>query len=190
MLGKPRNKHLFLDKDKLWEDLPELQGNTKGASCMVLLFYFLVNIIAIFLFMRVKKNLHILEIMVYWMVATYLFQNFSAICYMNFKTIVIPNKLSYEFSHFLNRLFLYPVLMVAFLNLFIILKSKLKKLLLTFVSILLLTGLEWFADFLGVINHVHWRIWWSFSFWLAGLLILLVAMGFFRKILYRRGSHL
>jgi hypothetical protein len=154
---------------------------------MILFFYVVVNVIAIYLFIRHKKQLHILEILVYWMVASYLFQNFSALCYMNFKTIVIPDKISYELTHFLNRIVLYPLLMVTFLNLFLILNTLLKKLLLIIFFILLLAGLEWLADFFRVINHVHWRIWWSFSFWLAGLVVLIGFMKFFRKILYKGG---
>lgn len=60
---------------------------------MILLSYIVLNLIVLFLFIKKKKNLHILEILIYWMVASYLFQNLSALCYMNFKTLLIPEKL-------------------------------------------------------------------------------------------------
>jgi hypothetical protein len=63
---------------------------------MILLFYVALNVIALFLFTKKKKSLHSLEIITFWMVSSYLFQNFSALCYMNFKTIIIPDKLSYH----------------------------------------------------------------------------------------------
>jgi hypothetical protein len=157
---------------------------------MILLFYLMLNLIVLFLFIKKKKkNLHILEILVYWMVASYLFQNFSALCYMNFKTLIIPNELSFEFAHFLNRIILFPMLMVTFLHYFLTLWSQLKKVLLLITFILLFVGLEWLSDFLGVIKHVHWQLWWSFSFWLTALLVLISFMKFFRKILYKGGSH-
>lgn len=157
---------------------------------MVLFFYILLNVLALVLFIKKKKMLHILEIIVYWMVSSYLYQNFSAICYMNFKTLIIPEKLSYEFSHFLNRTVLFPILMVTFLHFFLILTTHLKKLLLIIGFILLLTGMEFLADVLGVIIHVHWRVWWSISFWLIALLVLIVFMQFFRRILYKGGWRL
>jgi hypothetical protein len=152
---------------------------------MILFFYFAVNVIATYLFIKIKKRLHILEIIVYWLLGSYIFQNYSALCYMNFKTLIIPDKLSYELSHFLNRTVLYPILMVTFLHFHLILSTHIKKLLLLIGFILLLTGLEWLADILGVIKHVHWQTWWSFSFWLAALVLLIGNMKLFRKILYK-----
>lgn len=157
---------------------------------MILLFYIVLNVIVIVLFTKKKKNLHSLEILVYWCVSTYLFQNFSAVCYMNFKTIYIPDKLTLELSHFVNRIILYPILMVTFLHYFLLLSSLLKKLLLIICSIFLLAGLEWFADYLGVVNHINWPIWWSFAYWLTSLLFLIGFMKLFRKILYKGGLKL
>lgn len=87
--------------------------------------------------------MHILEVLVYWMVSSYLFQNFSALCYMNFKTLLIPDELSYEFSHFLNRIVLFPAMMVMFLHYFLSLRTYKRKLLLILFFIFILGGLEW-----------------------------------------------
>ncbi|MBV7507863.1 hypothetical protein KW850_21775 [Bacillus sp. sid0103] len=152
---------------------------------MVLFFYIVLNVLALFLFIRKKKMLHILEIIVYWMVSSYLYQNFSALCYMNFKTLVIPEKLSYEFSHFLNRIILFPIIMVTFLHFFLTLTTNIRKLLLLISFIILLTGQEYLADFLGVLIHVHWKFWWSLSFWMAALCVIIVFMEIFRRILYK-----
>ncbi|NWQ39585.1 hypothetical protein MLOOGBEN_02585 [Bacillus sp. EB106-08-02-XG196] len=154
---------------------------------MILIFYLIVNVLTIFLFIKMKKRLHILEILVYWMFSSYLFQNFSALCFMNFRTLIIPDKLTYEFAHFINRIVLYPAIMVTFLQFFIILNSHLKKLILLGGLIILLTGLEWLSDLLGVMNHVHWQLWWSFTFWLIALVVLIGLMKFFRNILYIGG---
>jgi hypothetical protein len=77
--------------------------------------------------------------------------------------------------------------MVIFLDCFIIFKTTFKRGLLFIGFIFLFVGLEWFSDFFRVLIHVHWRIWWSFSFWLLTLLVLLGFMKFFRKILYKGG---
>lgn len=154
---------------------------------MILIFYLIVNVLTIFLFIKMKKRLHILEILVYWMFSSYLFQNFSALCFMNFKALIIPDKLTYEFAHFINRIVLYPAIMVTFLLFFVILNSHLKKLFLLAGFIILLTGLEWLSDLLGVMKHVHWQLWWSFTFWLIALVVLIGLMKFFRNILYIGG---
>lgn len=156
---------------------------------MILLCYILINVVAIFLFIKKKKNLHILEIIIYWMVSSYFFQNLSALCYMNFKTFIIPDKLSYELSHFFNRTILYPILMVTFLHIYIRLLTNLKKLLLTIIFIFLLAGVEWLEHFSGVLLHVNWQIWWSFTYWMVTLLTLIGFMKFFRKFLYKGGLN-
>jgi hypothetical protein len=152
---------------------------------MVLLFFALLNIIALFLFIRLKKQLHILEIIVYWMMASYFFQNFSAICYMNFKTLIVPEKLSYEMAHFINRTMLYPIIMVTFLHYYLIIKTTLRKILLIICFTLILSGVEWLADTLGVVIHINWQNWWSLSFWIATLFMLVGTMKFYRRILYK-----
>ncbi|ANX12418.1 hypothetical protein ABE41_010390 [Fictibacillus arsenicus] len=152
---------------------------------MTLLFYIVLNIFFLVFFIKKKKNLHILEILLYWLAASYFFQNYSALCYMNFKTLIIPDKLSYELSHFINRIILYPLLMVSFLHFHLNSSTKIKKILLLLSYILLLTGLEWLEDFFGVLNHVNWQIWWSFSFWVLSLCVLLGLKYAFRKVLYK-----
>jgi hypothetical protein len=156
---------------------------------MVLIFYALINLIGIFYFVKLKKNIHILEILVYWMASSYLFQNFSALCVMNFKTLVIPDLLSYELTDVLNRIVLFPLLMVTFLNYFRSSNSYLTKLLISFSYILLLTGLEWSSHLSGVLLHVHWKIWWSLGFWMIALWLLVWFEKFFRKLLYRGGAY-
>jgi hypothetical protein len=152
---------------------------------MILLFYIVFNIFFLFFFIKKKKDLHILEILLYWLAASYLFQNYSALCYMNFKTLIIPDKLSYELSHFINRIILYPLVMVSFLQLHQITSTKIKKIFLLLSYVLLLTCLEWIEDFFGILNHVNWQIWWSFSFWVSALCVLLGFKYAFRKILFK-----
>jgi hypothetical protein len=162
----------------------------KELTCMVLFFYTLLNVIVLILFTKKKKTmLHIIEIIMYWMVASYLFQNFSALCYMNFKTLIIPEQFSLEFAHFLNRVVLFPALMVMFLHFYLILYPHWKRLLLIISFVFLLAGLEGLSDLLGVLKHVNWKLWWSFAFWFTALLTLIGFMNFFRRILYKGGSH-
>ena len=47
---------------------------------MILSIYLLLNGIALLFFIKKRKNLHILEITAYWFLASYIAQNFSALC--------------------------------------------------------------------------------------------------------------
>lgn len=155
---------------------------------MVLFIYILMNGIAIIFFMKKKKNLHILEIMAYWFLASYVAQNFSALFYMNFKNIYIPEKLSFEFSHFISRINLYPLIMVLFLDYYLTANNLVKKLLLMTGFVAILTSIEWLNHFLGVLIHRNWQFWWSPAIWFSGLLLLIGFMNIFRILLYRGGE--
>lgn len=154
---------------------------------MVFFFYLILNLITIIHFSRIKKKLHSLEIILYWMLSSYLYQNFSAICYMNFKTIIIPNNFSLEMAHFINRIILFPSLMVLFLHFFHSVKSSYRKALVFGSFIFLFVGLEWLADLLRVLIHVQWKLWWSFLFWIVVLIILIGFKKFFRSMLFKKG---
>ncbi|MFT9596287.1 CBO0543 family protein [Mesobacillus sp.] len=156
---------------------------------MVLFLYLLMNGIAIIFFMRKKKELHILEILAYWFFASYVAQNFSALFYMNFKNLYIPEKLSFEFSHFISRITLYPLLMVLFLDYYLKANNLVRKLLLMLGFVVLLTSIEWLNHFLGVLVHKNWQFWWSPAIWFAGLLLLIGFMKIFRILLFRGGEY-
>lgn len=155
---------------------------------MVFFIYLVMNAIVFLFFIKKKKNLHILEIIAYWMVASYLAQNFSALCYMNFKTLHIPEKLSFEFSHYLSRTTLYPLIMVLFLDYYVITITWFKKILLMILFVAILTSIEWLNHFLGVLIHVNWKFWWSPSVWFGDLLLLIGFMKIFRIKLFRGGK--
>jgi hypothetical protein len=154
---------------------------------MILFSYLILNIFVIFLYSKINKNMHILEVIVYWLFSSYLFQNLSALCYMNFKTFLIPEKLGHELAHFLNRTILYPALMVTFLHFYLTARSPKKKLLIMGCFIGILGGMEWLEHLSGVVVHVNWQPWWSIAFWFAALLLLVLAMKIFRNALYKGG---
>jgi hypothetical protein len=149
---------------------------------MVLFLAILLNLLVVLFFLKFKKkNIHKLEIVTYWMVSSILFQNYSAFNYMNLKYFVIPNILSLEMAHVMNRLVLFPVLIVMFLNHYVVLSSFKSKFLLVISYIVILTGLEWLADWAGILNHINWKLWWSIVIWICILLISIGFMKFFRK---------
>ncbi|NHC20728.1 hypothetical protein G6554_21020 [Bacillus sp. MM2020_4] len=104
---------------------------------------------------------------------------------MNFKFIVIPNVLSLEMTHFMNRTVLLPVLTLIFLNWFIVIKAFYQRAVFIFAFILLLAGIEKLADYVGIFKHIHWRIGWSLGVWTIYILLLILIMRIFRKTLVK-----
>lgn len=154
---------------------------------MIFTFYLLINIIVIFSFFKHQtKHLCKLELLLYWMIGSLFFQNYSAFNYMNLKTIIIPEVLSLEMVHFMNRILLFPVLIVWFLNQFSSVSQRGKKLALVVSFVFILFGLEWLAENLGVLNHKaeFWKLW-SLSFWITAILLSIGAMNIFRRKLIK-----
>jgi hypothetical protein len=179
-------RHIPTKPARLFVDRSFLQ---KERNDMVVIFYLILNAIVLYVFSKLKNVLHSLEKLVYWMVSSYVYQNFSAICYMNFKTLQIPNDLMLELIHFLNRIVLFPIIMVVFLHFFLLFNTYFRKTLLMLGFIFILFGLEWLADLLGIFKHINWKVWWSIAYWISALLLLIGFMKFFRWILFRKGGH-
>lgn len=153
---------------------------------MLLLGYILLNAAALFVFLKTRKVMHVLEILVYWWISTYVYQNYSALCFMNFRTLIIPDEFTPEFAHLLNRIVLYPILMVVFLQLLLKMTGMLRKLALYIGFVLLLSALDGLDHVTGILIHSDWRAWWAFALWMILLLFLVASMKLLRSILFRR----
>jgi hypothetical protein len=156
-----------------------------GESMVFTIFLFMNLLMLIFFFKFQKKHLHPLEVLVIWMVSSMLYQNYSALFFMNFKNFIIPNVFSLEITHLMNRTVLIPIITIIFLNRYIVIRSFYQRMIFTLFFILFLTGIEKSADFLGVLKHFHWKLWWSIGFWFIYTLLLILIMGIFRKILVK-----
>ncbi|MDF2963712.1 MAG: hypothetical protein K0S39_5447 [Paenibacillus sp.] len=149
---------------------------------MILSFYIYINLLASLIFFKcLKKNLHALEILLYWLLSTLLIQNYSAFNYINFHQMIIPEILSLELTHFLNRTVLGPLIIVWFLNYYVIVTAWVKKVVLLVCFVFILLGLEFLEDRLGVCIYNGWKLWWSLAVWLLFILLSIGFMKLFRK---------
>ncbi|REE90646.1 hypothetical protein A8990_106151 [Paenibacillus taihuensis] len=155
---------------------------------MLLFLYILMNAAVLFVFMKTRRTMHMLEIFVCWWMASYVYQNYSALCFMNFKTLIIPDMFTPKAAHFLNRIVLYPVLMVVFLQLLLRMSTFLRKFALYIGFILLLSALDGLDHVSGILIHADWRAWWTIALWVITLPFLIVCMKLFRIILFK-GDH-
>ncbi|WP_108669948.1 hypothetical protein [Peribacillus acanthi] len=154
---------------------------------MIFIFYLFINLfLTLYVFKYKRSNLTLLELIVYWLLGSLFIQNFSALNHLNFNFIRIPDQFLIEITHVMNRLVLYPLFLVWFLNDFVAIKGILKKVLLVLVFLMINAGLEWLADWFDILNHVKWKVWWTFAFWLSYLLLSVVFLKIFRKMLLRK----
>lgn len=153
---------------------------------MVFIFYVLVNVFLILYFFRFqKKNLFPLEIFASWIVSSIIFQNYSALFYMNLNYFYIPDVLSLELAHLLNRTVLIPVITLIFLNQYVKLDSLKKKIVSLIVIELFLALSEWSEHAAGILVHRDWKMEWSFVFWMLYIAVSILFLKYFRKKLIK-----
>jgi hypothetical protein len=155
-----------------------MQTNAWGIFCV----YAFLNAATAFCCARYRKpNLHALEVLTYYLLSTMLVQNYSALLFMNLKYAYIPSVLGLQLADLVNRTVFYPFLIVLFLNQSIAVTTASKKIGMIAGYTILLTGMEWLDDGLGVHKHTHWKLWWSLCVWLTILLLTSAFMKFFRS---------
>jgi hypothetical protein len=153
---------------------------------MILSIFILLNLMVfIFFFIFGKKELHILEVTAYFFFAGIPVQNLSALLCLDLEWITISSSQSLEWAEVINRSVLIPILVVWFLSLFIHTFSSYKKLGYLLFFTCLLTGIEYLSESLGLLNHAHWKFWWSFALNACLLFIAIPFMFFFRSHFYK-----
>lgn len=153
---------------------------------MVFIFYVLVNVfLTLYFFWFQKKNIFPLEIFASWIVSSIVFQNYSALFYMNMNYFYIPDVLSLELAHLLNRTVLIPVITLIFLNQNVKLDSLKKKIVSLIVIELFLALSEWSEHAAGILVHRDWKMEWSFAFWMLYIAVSILFLKYFRKKLIK-----
>lgn len=153
---------------------------------MTLIIFIILNVsLAGYFLFYYQKNLAIFEIFGYWCFAIILFQNMSAILYLQFELITLSEIKSYNWADTLNRLILFPLLIVWFLNLYHTAKTT-NKVILLFIFLNILVGMEWLSDWVGLFKHNNWQLWWSYVLKLSIISLSIIFMSVFRRKFYRK----
>lgn len=151
---------------------------------MVISFIIVLNLIMLYLFFNAKKHLHLYEILVYWMVLSFLRQDFNAIVDVNLELVQVSQKLSDYWSIFFNRMILFPLPQVWFLSMYAGAPTLARKGLLFLGSAVFLTLLDRMMEPLGLIHFIHFAIWQTALFWASSMITGILLMKWFRKFLY------
>jgi hypothetical protein len=148
-------------------------------SCMLVL-----NLITLYSFVVARKNLHLYEILVYWMVLSFLRQDFNAILAINLGLVKVSRTPSFYWSIFFDRLLLIPLPQVWFLSECRVAKSRTRKIMLFVGCTVPLTLLEGITEKVGIIQYTHWKLWESAIYWMCSMVAGIWLMKWFRKYLY------
>jgi hypothetical protein len=155
---------------------------------MTLLAFIILNIAAIvYLRFFMKRNLHTLEILANWCISAIVIQNISAILYLKLELIELADDVSLNWADVTNRTVLVPILTIGFLNHYVTLKSKVKKLYFLALYGTIMTGIEWLSEWTGLFFHAErWQVWWSFPLNMLVIIVTLFSLKAIRHFFYRK----
>lgn len=150
--------------------------------CIIIFILFLLMVI------WKRNNFTLLEILcIFFMVST-INQNVLDILTSNLKVMAITEETQMFWTSFMNRSFLIPILVVLLIDFLSKAKSITIKNSFILTGIFLLTGVEYFSKWAGVIKFNNWTIWYLLAEW--GFIILLgVGSRHLLFYLYTKGTH-
>ncbi|QOR68065.1 hypothetical protein IM538_08020 [Cytobacillus suaedae] len=152
---------------------------------MIILFYVILNSLAILSLKKLLKFLPPFEILFSWLIVSILGHEFFVIVNLNLKVIENTSSKAFFLLIALNRSVLMPFIVMWLLSLLYHTKSVVYKLLFFFLFIAVLTGAEYMGDWLGLMNHNDWNVWWTVIEWI-GIVSLTLLFSRYVKFLYKK----
>lgn len=145
-----------------------------------------LTIIAAIAFTLKEKRLHPFETFFLWMVLSIFIHTFVSLFSLNWKLISLPNQLINYWAFVLLQVTFYPLMIIWGFDHYLRLRSRTKKLIMFMVLISLIVGVEYFSKLLGVIKHVRWTLFSSYTEWFLIILLTFISWSWFRNILYQK----
>nr|WP_263324792.1 hypothetical protein [Neobacillus sp. Marseille-Q6967] len=146
--------------------------------------------LAIFLFIMIfllivtfsyRRRLHLFEMMFIWMMVWVITHSVSSIIIENLELVSISQRLDEFWLHVFKRLILYPLIIILFIDFYVRVKSKSKKMATLGLNLLVMVLLERLFIILGVLFSHHFMIWMSVLEWSFTLLITYLSWYWYRK---------
>lgn len=140
---------------------------------MVILLSILFNLLILWVYYRIPKKLHPIESACLFMIGFLYGHDWLIIATHNLNDWKITEKFSYDIALFLNRTFMYPLLLLVFMEKFYSVHRIVKRIniFVLWVSFMLL--FEYFHDWIGFVQHKQWKFSWSIILWtILGLLLI------------------
>ncbi|TKC18895.1 hypothetical protein FA727_04905 [Robertmurraya kyonggiensis] len=119
---------------------------------MVISLYLTVVMFFLFIFFNYKKRLHLYEIFFIWMTVWIILHSVSSILLFNLHVIALSERMSYFIVYFLKRLFLHPLIIIVFFDLYARMKKRSWKFFIILFSIISMSLTEFIFIKIGVIR--------------------------------------
>ncbi|MDQ0113730.1 hypothetical protein [Paenibacillus harenae] len=142
---------------------------------MALVVFCSISVLLLLSYSVTKRRLHLFERIVIWVFVLLLQNNFIWMMGLNYKLV----ELSHHWLQFLVydsiRSIIVPICMMLYLELHEYLDRKRTKGLIGVLFIMGFVGIEYLAEWLGVLSHSgNWSVWYSVANWVFNVLLTLL----------------
>ena len=155
---------------------------------MLLVIYGSLSLVSLSMYVYTKKNMNLVEILLYWFWTSILGEDYMSIIYNNLKLIRPYSKLEVFWNTMCFHLLLHPIAMIWFLHFYLRCTRRWTQLLLIVFMVLFLSSLQLLRERFGEIDLSSWNMWWSLILWFLFIVATLAVMKGFRWI-KRREKH-
>jgi len=150
---------------------------------MTFTFFWSVALFMILSFAVTKRKLHFFEVLLLWVFVLAVLNNVIWLVGLNAKLILYSQNMGDFLALDALRSVIIPVFIILFLEIILVEEKKSRQLFYWAGTIIMLVGIEYMADFVGVINHIAtWKWWWSFAWWTAFVLLSYAVHRLIRRI--------
>jgi hypothetical protein len=162
--------------------------NLIGGLILTFVIFSSVTILFLLFFVTQPKRLHTFEILFIWFLLIFIYENFLAYFTLNAKVLVFSEKPQMVASIVVSRLFLTPAIIIWSIGLIKTLHTWWKKGTFVLIIVSVLVGIEYLAQWLGVLKLENWTLWWSFAEWGFIFLMAIWIQKRFHIILIKEGK--
>lgn len=132
---------------------------------MVFPLFISITLILVISFCVTSKRMHVFEIFFLWLISWLLTHNIAWLLFVNLQWLKLSTDLGNFWTETLSLLVLYPLLMIWFFDISLLIHNKVKKYALLLLAIFTIASVEFCFIFLDTILKKNWNFACSFIKW-------------------------
>lgn len=154
---------------------------------MVFPIFISITLILISSFCVTSKRMHLFEIFFLWLIVWLITHSIAWILFVNLKWLKLSTDLGHFWTEALSLLLLYPLLVIWFFDISLLIHNKVKKYALLLLAIFTIASVEFSFIFLGTILKKNWNFAYSLIKWTFIVSISYFLWQWYRKKLCKEG---
>ncbi|PKG24400.1 hypothetical protein CWS01_07255 [Niallia nealsonii] len=148
---------------------------------MILSIFIFILVFLLILFCTYRKRLHLFEIFFIWMTVWLITHSVSSILIVNFEMLSLSENQGDFWTHFFQRLLLYPLIIIIFFDVYLRIKNRIGKIVLLIFNICVISSFEFLFIFLGVLKNKKFTITDSLTEWTFTISLAFILWQWYRK---------